>query len=77
MRRSVDGIRRLLNGEMMDFSTIALDMDRSGNSSSASMSSTRFIPCGETRTYGDIARASENRAPRAASARRSAEIPMR
>ncbi len=50
-------IGRLLAGRAVDLSDIALDMDRIGAFEAQVYVAARFIPCGETRTYGEIARA--------------------
>ena len=54
---AVAGIRALLRGGMIDLTTIALDMDRIAEFERRVYEVSRFIPCGETRTYGAIARA--------------------
>ena len=63
-RRPPDGISeivmrvgKLLAGRAVDLSDIALDMDRVGAFEAQVYVTTRFIPCGATRTYGQIARA--------------------
>ena len=56
----------LLDGEIVDLTTIALDLDRSGEFERQVYEFTRFIPCGETRTYGEIARAIGDPTPIAA-----------
>jgi len=48
---------KLLNGRAIDLSDIALDMDRIGAFEAQVYVAARFIPCGQTRTYGQIARA--------------------
>ncbi len=48
---------RLLDGRATDLTDIALDMDRIGAFEAQVYAAARFIPCGETRTYGTIARA--------------------
>jgi methylated-DNA-[protein]-cysteine S-methyltransferase len=53
----VEQVVALLNGAAIDLTTIALDMDRIGEFERRVYETTRFIPCGETRTYGEIARA--------------------
>ncbi len=50
-------IGKLLAGRAIDLSDIALDMDRVGAFEAQVYATARFIPCGETRTYGQIARA--------------------
>ena len=47
----------LLDGAIVDLTTIPLDLDRVGEFDRRVYEFTRFIPCGETRTYGEIARA--------------------
>ena len=49
-------IGKLLAGRAIDLSDIALDMDRVGAFEAQVYATARFIPCGETRTYGQIAR---------------------
>jgi methylated-DNA-[protein]-cysteine S-methyltransferase len=53
----VERIVALLHGTLVDLTQIALDMDRIGEFERRVYEVTRFIPCGETRTYGEIARA--------------------
>lgn len=55
--RTVGRIASLLGGEPVDLSDIALDLDRVGEFERQVYEFARFIPCGETRTYGEIARA--------------------
>ncbi|MFV0280473.1 MAG: methylated-DNA--[protein]-cysteine S-methyltransferase [Rhodoblastus sp.] len=50
-------ILALLNGRVDDLCDIALDMDRIGAFEAQVYVAARFIPCGQTRTYGEIARA--------------------
>lgn len=50
-------IGKLLAGRAVDLSDIALDMDRVGAFEAQVYVTARCIPCGETRTYGQIARA--------------------
>jgi len=50
-------IGKLLGGRAIDLSDIALDMDRVGPFEAQVYVTARCIPCGETRTYGQIARA--------------------
>lgn len=47
----------LLDGEAVDLSDVALDLDRVDAFERQVYEFARFIPCGETRTYGEIARA--------------------
>ena len=66
VRAAVDSVVALLNGEVVDLSTIALDLDRIEEFERQVYEFTRFIPCGETRTYGEIARAIGDPSPIAA-----------
>lgn len=50
-------VGKLLGGRAVDLSDIALDMDRVGAFEAQVYVTARCIPCGETRTYGQIARA--------------------
>ena len=50
-------VGKLLAGRAVDLSDIALDMDRVGAFEAQVYAAARFIPCGATRTYGQIARA--------------------
>lgn len=54
---AVHAVAALLKGRAVDLTWIALDMDRIGDFERQVYETTRFIPCGETRTYGQIARA--------------------
>jgi methylated-DNA-[protein]-cysteine S-methyltransferase len=55
--KAIDLIRRMLKGEKVDLSAVALDLVDTTNFEDAVYAATRSIPCGEVRTYGDIARA--------------------
>jgi methylated-DNA-[protein]-cysteine S-methyltransferase len=57
IRAAVDSVLALLDGGLVDLSGIALDLDKTGDFERQVYEFTRFIPCGETRTYGEIARA--------------------
>ncbi|MDE2361707.1 MAG: methylated-DNA--[protein]-cysteine S-methyltransferase [Hyphomicrobiales bacterium] len=50
-------IAALLDGAIVDLSDVALDLDRIGAFERQIYEVARFIPCGQTRTYGEIARA--------------------
>jgi len=50
-------IGALLDGRAVDLGDVALDMDRVGAFEAQVYAAARFIPCGATRTYGEIARA--------------------
>jgi methylated-DNA-[protein]-cysteine S-methyltransferase len=54
---AAQNIVALLEGRLVDLTGIALDMDRIGAFERQVYEFARFIPCGETRTYGEIARA--------------------
>ena len=53
----VERLRALICGTLVDLTGIALDMDRIDGFDRSVYETARFIPCGETRTYGEIARA--------------------
>ena len=63
---AVGAVVALLDGERVDLATIALDLDRVDEFERQVYEFTRFIPCGETRTYGEIARAIGDPSPIAA-----------
>ena len=48
-------IQRLLEGESVDLSGIGLDLDATTNFEDMVYAAARRIPCGEVRTYGEIA----------------------
>ena len=50
-------VGRLLGGEKLDLATIDLDLDATTNFEDAVYAAARCIPCGEVRTYGEIAEA--------------------
>jgi len=52
---AVDGVKRLLSGEDVDFSDVAIDIGSLGKFERAVLVAARRIPRGETRTYGEIA----------------------
>ena len=54
---AVEGVIALLNGIVVDLTAIPLDVDRIGEFERRVYEVARFIPCGETRAYGEIARA--------------------
>lgn len=54
---AVEGVIALLNGIVVDLTAIPLDVDRIGEFERRVYEIARFIPCGETRAYGEIARA--------------------
>ena len=54
VQRVVDGIVALLRGEAVDFSTVALDMDRVPEFHRRVYAVARTIACGATLTYGEI-----------------------
>lgn len=53
----IEQVVALLNGVAIDLTGVALDMDRIHEFERRIYETARFIPCGETRTYGEIARA--------------------
>jgi len=56
-RRAIEEIRALLKGEKKSLRAIALDMNGIAAFNARVYETARAIPPGETRTYGDIARA--------------------
>lgn len=55
-----DAMQRIehhLGGETADFSDVELDLDATTNFEDAVYAAARAIPCGEVRTYGEIAQA--------------------
>lgn len=48
-------IERMLGGEKADLSDIELDLDATTNFEDSVYAAARAIPCGEVRTYGEIA----------------------
>jgi methylated-DNA-[protein]-cysteine S-methyltransferase len=52
---TIDDIRALLRGEKADLSAAPLDLARVPEFNAKVYALARAIPCGETRTYGDIA----------------------
>ena len=56
VRRAIDGIVSLLEGERTDLSSVAVDLDRAEPFDRRVYELARAIPAGETRTYGDLAR---------------------
>src|ERR1700747_3471385 len=56
VRRAVDGIVALLSGEAVDFSAVALDMERVPAFHRRVYEVARTIGCGATLTYGEIAK---------------------
>ena len=54
---AIHGIQRLLQGEHIDLGAIALDLDAAPPFHRAVYEAARTIPPGETRSYGEIARA--------------------
>lgn len=57
IRRLIDDIRALFEGEKRDLAYAALDLEGLGDFERSVYRETLKIPPGETRTYGDIARA--------------------
>lgn len=55
--RAIEDIQALLNGEKKSLRTITLDMSRTPAFNARVYETTRAIPPGATRTYGEIARA--------------------
>lgn len=53
----VESVAALLAGSVVDLTAIPLDLDRIGEFERRVYEVARFIPCGDTRTYGEIARA--------------------
>ena len=57
VRAALEAVVRLLSGSAADFSTFELDMGDLPEFDRSVLEETRRIPCGETRTYGEIASA--------------------
>jgi methylated-DNA-[protein]-cysteine S-methyltransferase len=57
IRAAVEAVVRLLSGEREDFSRFDLHLDDLPAFDRSVLQETRRIPCGETRTYGEIASA--------------------
>ncbi|MDP8912963.1 MAG: methylated-DNA--[protein]-cysteine S-methyltransferase [Pseudomonadota bacterium] len=55
VQAAVEAVVRLLSGKAEDFSGLALDMEDLPAFDRSVLEETRRIPCGETRTYGEIA----------------------
>lgn len=53
----IEKIRRHLQGEVQDFSGVAVDLERVEPFARQVYEATREIPAGQTRTYGEIAKA--------------------
>lgn len=53
----IDKIRKHLQGEVQDFRNVALDLEGVGPFFRTVYEATREIPAGQTRTYGEIAKA--------------------
>src|ERR1700741_1807045 len=56
VQRAIDGIVALIGGEAIDFSAVALDMERLPAFHRRVYEVARTISCGATLTYGDIAK---------------------
>jgi len=56
VKRAIDGIVSLIGGEAIDFSAVALDMERLPAFHRRVYEVARTISCGATLTYGDIAK---------------------
>ncbi len=56
-QQAIAGVRRLLEGEREDLSAIPVDLSPLAEFECRVLEATRRIPCGETRTYGEIAAA--------------------
>ena len=56
VQRTIDGIVALIAGAAIDFSTVALDMERLPAFHRRVYEVVRTIPCGATLTYGEIAK---------------------
>jgi methylated-DNA-[protein]-cysteine S-methyltransferase len=52
---AIEKVRGLLAGERIDLSEIALDLSACSDFERAVYTAAQAIPCGETRTYGDLA----------------------
>jgi methylated-DNA-[protein]-cysteine S-methyltransferase len=57
VRAALEAVVRLLSGRAEDFSGVDLDTGNLGSFERSVLEETRRIPCGETRTYGEIAAA--------------------
>jgi methylated-DNA-[protein]-cysteine S-methyltransferase len=57
VRNAIAGVTRLLAGEKLDLSDIALDLSACSGFEREVYAAARAIPCGETRTYGELAAA--------------------
>jgi len=53
----IDKIRRHLQGELQDFRDVAVDLDNAPAFARQVYDAAREIPAGQTRTYGEIAKA--------------------
>jgi methylated-DNA-[protein]-cysteine S-methyltransferase len=56
VRRAIDGIVSLLDGEPADLASVPLDLGRAEPFDRRVYALAREIPAGETRTYGELAR---------------------
>lgn len=56
VQEAITSIARLLDGEMVDLSAVAIDMENVAELDRRILSATRQIRPGETRTYGEIAK---------------------
>lgn len=56
-QQATDAVRRLLEGEQEDLSALPVDLSTLPEFERYVLEETRRIPCGETRTYGEIAAA--------------------
>jgi len=56
VRAAADRVARHFAGEPADFSDLALDLSAASGFERAVYAAALAIPCGETRTYGDLAR---------------------
>lgn len=54
---AVEAVVRLLSGEPEDFRSVRIDLGALGEFERAVLEATSAIPVGETRTYGEVARA--------------------
>jgi methylated-DNA-[protein]-cysteine S-methyltransferase len=57
IRRAIDDIAALMNGDKKSLRAVQLDMSRIAAFNASVYQTTRAIPPGQTRTYGEIARA--------------------
>ena len=57
VRAAVEAVVRLLSGKVEDFGAVELETGNLPEFDRSVLDATRGIPCGETRTYGDIASA--------------------